>query len=302
MVTSHIHVIKLLNDFQSKHDLCHARCHNKTSQVHCIPLTDHSYQHFPLLYKIHSSLALAGHTFARIIPDTMSKFYSILLLMGLSACKTISLSPRLYPAEIQVESPSMSVVIVDAGDVYTPGLALTKKREAVVTQIKELYLSQLPEAFKRDLQLISFRDTTLSAEEQTKLLQNDPQVKMKLREKYKANLFVILRTYEGGFRQDDVVKKTNTDGSTNKTAYYSVFFETELTIIQGDRLYEKRVSASKEHSQRSVLSGLLARGPGYEANRKDIHAMAMQNAKHVTGIFRERYGYKNSRGEFVEKQ
>ncbi len=214
----------------------------------------------------------------------------------------MSFTAKTYPAEIPVENPSKSVVIIEAGDVYTPGLALTKKREAVVNQIKELYLAQLPQTIRQDLQLVAFRDTSLTDAEKSQLLQNDPLVKIKLAEKYQSNIVIILRSYEGGFRQDDVVKRTNTDGSTNKTAYYSVFFETEITVLQGDRLIEKRIIASREHSQRSVLSGLLARGPGYEANRKDIHAMAMQNARQLTGLFRERYGFMNGRGEFVEKQ
>lgn len=97
------------------------------------------------------------------------------------------------------------------------------------------------------------------------------------------------------------MRTKNNDGSTSKTAYYSVFFNTDITVIQGDQLYRKRITASREHSNRSVLSGLLARGPGYEANKKDIAAMANRNASNLSGLFRERRGLMNGRGEFIEQ-
>ena len=49
-----------------------------------------------------------------------------------------------------------SRTLVDAGDVYTPGLAMTKKREEVVTEIKRIYFSNLPDVLKKDLQIIYF--------------------------------------------------------------------------------------------------------------------------------------------------
>jgi hypothetical protein len=219
----------------------------------------------------------------------------------LPGCKSLSFTQKTLPAEIPVQDYSKSIVVIDAGDVYTPGLAITKKREAVVTSIKNMYFSNLPDLLKKDLQVPAFRDTILTDDEKTKLLQNDDAVKLKLATKYGANIFIILQNYEGGFSQDEVVRTKNNDGSTNKTAYYSVFFNTDITVIQGDQLYRKRIVASREHSNRSVLSGLLARGPGYEANKKDIISMANRNASNVSGLFRERRGMMNGRGEFIEQ-
>lgn len=219
---------------------------------------------------------------------------------ALTGCKSMSFARKTLPAEIPVQNYSKSIVIIDAGDVYTPGLAITKKREAVVTSIKNIYLSNLPDILKNDLQIPVFRDNSLTDEEKNRLLQNDDAIRLKLVTKHSANIFIILQNYEGGFSQDEIVRSKNTDGSTKKTAYYSVFFNTDITVIQGDQLYRKRITASREHSNRSVLSGLLARGPGYEANKKDIVAMANRNAGNLSGLFRERTGKMNGRGEFIE--
>ncbi len=226
---------------------------------------------------------------------------SVLIIgFAISGCKSMSFTQKTLPAEIPIQNFLKSIVVVDAGDVYTPGLAITKKREAVVTSIKNMYFSNLPDVLRKDLQLPVFRDTILTDDEKNRLLQNDDAMRLKLATKYGANIFIILQNYEGGFSQDEVVRTKNNDGSTSKTAYYSVFFNTDITVIQGDQLYRKRITASREHSNRSVLSGLLARGPGYEANKKDIISMANRNASNVSGLFRERRGLMNGRGEFIE--
>lgn len=219
-----------------------------------------------------------------------------------TSCKSLSFTQKTILAEIPIQYYSKSIVLVDAGDVYTPGLAMTKKREEVVTEIKRIYFSNLPDVLKKDLQIPVFTDTTLKESEKALLLQNDNNVRAKMMDQYKANIIILLQNYEGGFSQDDINRSRNTDGSLNKTATYSVFFNTNLTIIQGDQLYRKRITASKYHSQRPVLSGLLARGPGYAANKKDIAAMATRNASNVSGLFRDRKGWVDGRGQFVEAE
>lgn len=224
----------------------------------------------------------------------------ISLLIFYAGCKAPSFMQKTILAEIPIQYYSKSIVLVDAGEVYTPGLAITKKREEVVTQIKRIYFSNLPDVLRKDLQMTVFTDTTLTEGEKALLLQNDNTVRTKIMERYKANIILLLQNYEGGFSQDEIQRSRNTDGSVNKQATYSVFFNTNMTIIQGDQLYRKRITASTYHSQRQVLSGLLARGPGYEANKKDIAAMAQRNASNVSGLFRDRKGIVNGRGEFVE--
>lgn len=235
-------------------------------------------------------------------PLFRSVVVAILLAGFFASCKSLSFTQKTILAEIPVQYYSKSIVLVDAGDVNTPGLAITKKREEVVTQIKRIYFSNLPDVLRKDLQMTVFTDTSLTESEKALLLQNDNNVRAKVLERYKANIIILLQNYEGGFSQDEIQRSRNTDGSVDKRATYSVFFNTNLTIIQGDQLFRKRVTASRYHSQRQVLSGLLARGPGYEANKKDIAAMAERNASNVSGLFRDRKGLMNGRGEFVETE
>jgi len=178
-------------------------------------------------------------------------------------------------------------VIIDAADTHTPGIAITKKREEVVTQIKQDFVYHLPSAIHLNLGNPAVLDTSLSDNEKYLLLRDDPAVKKKLFEKHHAAMIIILKDCSGGFNQDEVVSVKNTDGSTTKTAYYSVFFQSAYHIIQEENSWNKYITASKKHSNRNVLSGLLARGPGYEANKKDIAKMSEQNAVQTTNLFRE---------------
>lgn len=232
----------------------------------------------------------------------MRLIIGLIIILGiLPGCKSPSIIQKTILAEIPIQYYSKSIVLVDAGDVYTPGLAITKKREEVVTEIRKTYFSTyLPDILKKDLGIAVFTDSSLTEGEKALLIQNDNNIRSKIMERYKANIIIILQNYEGGFSQDYIDRSRNTDGSVDKRATYSVFFNTNLTIIQGEQLYRKRITASRYHSQRQVLSGLLARGPGYEANKKDIAAMANRNASHVSGLFRDRKGVVGGRGEFVE--
>jgi len=139
----------------------------------------------------------------------------LMIVLIITGCKSLSFTQKTLPAEIPVQDYSKSIVVIDAGDVYTPGLAITKKREAVVTSIKNMYFSNLPDVLRKDLQLPAFRDTILTDDEKTRLLQNDDAVRLKLATKYGANIFIILQNYEGGFSQDEVVRTKNNDGGTD---------------------------------------------------------------------------------------
>ncbi|NCT93981.1 MAG: hypothetical protein GXC72_06140 [Chitinophagaceae bacterium] len=227
-------------------------------------------------------------------------FGGLLICLLYCSCKSMSFTQKTLPAAIPIQDYRKSIVIVDAGEVLTPGLAITKKRNEVVNDVKRVYLSRLSDVLKTDLQLAVFQDTVLSADQKKSLLEGDTAIIRRLQQRDHAGLILVMQEYDGGFSQDDVTRTKNNDGSVSKLAHYSVFFNTELTVLQQDRVYHKRVTASRPHSERSVLSGLLARGPGYESNRKDIVAMAEQNARNVSGLFRDRIGMMNQRGEFIE--
>ena len=214
-------------------------------------------------------------------------FIGVLSLLVFSSCKILSVNYKTLPPEIPLRDSVGTIVIVDAAEVHTPGLAITKKREEVVTKIKQDYVQHLPAAIRLDLGNPSVLDTLLSDEEKIMLLSNNATVKQKLFDHYHAAMIIVLKDCSGGFTQDEVVREKGSDGSISKQAYYSVFFQASFYIIQPQQSWHKEVVATKKHSSRSVVSGLLARGPGYEANRKDIAKMSEENTKKTTGLFKE---------------
>ena len=227
--------------------------------------------------------------------------FIVIVVIGLfPSCKSPSIMQKTILAEIPVQNFSKSIVLIDAGQINTPGLAITKKREEVVSDITRNYLLSLPAILEKDLQMKVFTDSTLTEQEKALLLQNDNYIRSKIMERYDANIIIIFQSYKGGFNQDYVDRLNYKGGYVDKQAQYSVFFHTTLAIIQGNQMYVKYINANKYHSQRQVRSGLLARGPGYAANKKDIAAMAHRNASYVSGLFRDRKGTMNTRGQFIE--
>jgi hypothetical protein len=211
----------------------------------------------------------------------------VLSLLALAGCKALAVNYKTIPPEILLQDSVGTVVVIDAADIHTPGIAITKKREEVVTRIKQDFVYHLPSAIRLYLGNPAVLDTSVSDYEKNLLLIDDAAVKKKLFEKHHASMIIILKDCSGGFNQDEVVSEKNTDGSITKTAYYSVFFQSAYHIIQEENSWNKYITASKKHSKRNVLSGLLARGPGYEANKKDIAQMSEKNAVQTTNLFKE---------------
>ncbi|MDB5229625.1 MAG: hypothetical protein JWN76_430 [Chitinophagaceae bacterium] len=207
-------------------------------------------------------------------------------LLFFTGCKVLEVNYKTLPPEIKLADSTGTIVVIDAAEIHTPGLINTKKREAVVTEIKVDYVKHMPDAIRNTLGNTAVTDTSLNDEEKILLLGDNPAIKEKIFSKYNASAILVLVDCSGGFTQDEVVKQKKQDGSTSKEAYYSVFFQAKYHIIQSAQSWNKEVYASRKHSSRSVLSGLLARGPGYEANQKDIAEMAHQNAAKTAGLFK----------------
>lgn len=213
-------------------------------------------------------------------------FYFILIFGSLYGCKT-TFQPASVPQGLSIDPGTRSIVLVDGGITTTTGIAIKKKREGVVKEVKNQYLGTLSNVLQDQLHLTSIADTTFTSEEKNKLLQKDSIVIANICSRYKNAIVLILKDCYSGFRQDDVRKVESWDGkSTSKVARYSVFFDTEWIIMQGNSINEKNVSASKFHSNRTISSGLLARGPGFAANKNDILEMANQNAINVAMLFK----------------
>lgn len=192
------------------------------------------------------------------------------------------------PAEFPVNDSTRAFLIVDAAEVMTTGIALVKRREAVMQDVKTDYLKVIPAIVTEKLSMPVVIDTTISAEQKSRILAHDQKTIDTLLAKHNAGIMVVLKNCYGGFDKDEVVTERNQDGSKSKTAYYSVFFESTWQVIQVRLDKEKVVVARKPHSNRPIVSGLLARGPGFSANRKDIVEMARLNASEFTALFHDR--------------
>lgn len=202
-------------------------------------------------------------------------------------CSVLQVSYRTDPPFIIIKDSSQALVLIDAGNVKVPGLPLSKNREEVVTETKELYIDSLYQYLQKALPFTIILDSLITPEDKLKVVQGDSVILAAISRQYNAGLVMVLTDYSGGFSQDEVKKEKLSDGSTSKTAYYSVFFNTNWIIWQDAALRTKLVSVSKPHSDRSVVSGLLARGPGYKANRKYIEGMANANVQAVMELFKE---------------
>ena|SRR5687768_90049 len=221
----------------------------------------------------------------------MIKFSLYIILAALfTGCATPALVTQSFhvPAEFPVADSTRTFLIVDAAEIMTTGIALVKRREAVMQDVKTDYLKVIPGIVTEKLSMPVVIDTTITAEQKTRILAHETKTIDSLLAKHHAEILVVLKNCYGGFEKDDVVTEKNDNGSKSKTAYYSVFFESTWQVIQGRMYREKVIMARKPHSSRPIVSGLLARGPGFKANREDIVEMARVNAFDFTALFHDR--------------
>ena len=215
----------------------------------------------------------------------------LVLLILVSGCETTAPLTRntLIPAEFKIKDSTQTFLLIDAADVLTTGIAIVKRREAVMQNVKTEYLSVVPELITSQLSMPVVTDTTISIDQKNRILMGDKRIIDSLRSRHNAGVIGVLLNCYGGFEKDEVVTEKNQDGSKSKTAYYSVFFESTWHVIADDVFQQKIIMARKPHSSRPIISGLLARGPGFKANRKDLLEISRENAYNFTGLFQDRY-------------
>lgn len=209
--------------------------------------------------------------------------YTILIILSGIKCKTI------YPVieyGYNIPPDTKSFVVIDGGISSAPGIVIKKKRNEVVKEMKDQYLISLSSVLQKKSGITCINDTALTTDAKNMLLQKDSSAIAGLRNIYKSSIILILKDCSAGFRQGDINKTKDSNGNTSKTAEYDVFFDADWMIIADSTIHERTISASRYHSIRNVLSGLLARGPGFETNKEDILAMAQQNASSVALLFK----------------
>ena len=208
-----------------------------------------------------------------------------------TACETTAPLTRniLIPAEYRIKDSTQTFLIIDAAEVLTTGIAIVKRREAVMQNVKTEYLSVVPDLVTMQLSMPVVIDTSLTNDQKNRIVMGDKRIIDTLRSRHNAGVIGVLLNCYGGFEKDDVVTEKNQDGSKSKTAFYSVFFESTWQVIADDVFQQKTIMARKPHSSRPIISGLLARGPGFKANRKDLLEISRENAYNFTGLFQDRY-------------
>lgn len=121
--------------------------------------------------------------------------------------------------------------------------------------------------------------------------------------KYQADYILALENYDASFVQDEVVRSKNSDGSVGKVASYSLAVESSWGLYdkEGKLIRVLRGDAAKFHSQRSVMSGLLAVGPALGANRKTVELVSVSAGTRIADYFRSQT-YRLTRPLYTKKE
>jgi hypothetical protein len=217
----------------------------------------------------------------------------LIILATYYACNPPIVQYETVPPRFQIDSGA-TVVIIDNASIQSNGIMGNKKRDAVLQEIKRMYIDSLVQQCAQTLHVkpildsgfitttsavisINSRGNVLSAEQVQQFLQ-----------KHRANYALVLQAYNGGFDQEQVQRERNNDGSVSKTASYAIHFGTVVSFYhqQQSIIASEYVEARKFHSNRAVLSGLLAAGPSYEKNKEQIMAMALTQQEQLLNLFR----------------
>ena len=209
----------------------------------------------------------------------------LITIIAVFGCKPLLVSYNKVPPQIPIKDSTKSVLLIDASNIISPGIAITKKREKVVTDIAKNYLPTLQQQLGGIIPIKTVIPDSISQATLAQLLLHNENTIDTLLKQYNANIIVLLKSYYAGFSQDRVEKIKNSSGGTEKIVYYSVFFDLEASVFQSNEWIDKTINVNRPHSSREVFSALLARGPGYEANKKDISDMMKKNVTKFSELF-----------------
>lgn len=218
--------------------------------------------------------------------DMNFKTLKLLLILTLLCGCTIFHNHTGGPTGYNIEPGSKSFVVIDGGITFTPGLAI-KKRRGVINEVKNQYFMILSRVLQKELRLKSITDTTLTADERFKLAKKDPAIIANLSKKYNTSIVLILKDCFSGFSKSNTKKVWAPGGkSYSEIAEYTVFFDTDWIILQGNTVNEKTVTASKLQSTKSRSTISLSPRVNYNTNKSEIQDVAEQNAYNVAQLFK----------------
>lgn len=201
----------------------------------------------------------------------------ILVGFAMSSCSvkyvhyTISTPPR-----IDVSQSALTILLVNRFDPNRLEFKKDKKTRIFKEASLEM-LKHVEEEFRSypNLRVIAAYDSVTMANDIRTIIDSSvlstEQIR-RLTERYHADYILSLEQYSAGFNQDNVERVKNADGSTSKTAYYSVYANSTWAWynIASNTFDELKGNASQPHSDRAVVSGLLAFGPAIVSNEREI--------------------------------
>ena len=202
----------------------------------------------------------------------------LFLLIGFNQLAAQELTGQSHERMEDAERRPASVLIVDHCELVPAGFILNKKRKEVLAEMCRDYFTAMETSLPNAGNIELSRDSLL------------PRgfIVDKLTEQMRAtgaDYALVFNLFESGFWQSEVIVDEDSDGNKTRTAIYHVFCKTHLDIYNREGMMLARdVTKTAYHSERTVLSGLLARGPSYEANKKAIGDMARSNLDEVLAL------------------
>src|SRR5688500_17403628 len=111
----------------------------------------------------------------------------LVLIMLIAGCETTSPLTRnsLIPAEYRIKDSTQTFLIIDAAEVLTTGIAIVKRREAVMQNVKSEYLSVVPDMVTAQLSMPVVIDTSLTIDQKNRIVMGDKRIIDTLRFRHK---------------------------------------------------------------------------------------------------------------------
>lgn len=218
--------------------------------------------------------------------------FSILCFFGCGVSYVPLTTSRL--PEISFNDSVVHILVINRFDVNKVDFTLRKeKKKAVYNNGINAEIAQVLTELEniKGIRLIKKSDSLTMARnikanlDSTVLTVSEIQ---QLAQQYKADYILALENYDVGFEQDDVVKTKNADGSTSKVAKYSLSVKSSWVLYDkfGLSFKELRGDMSKYHSERAVVSAILAIGPAIASNTEFVKEVSIMAGKNVAGYFK----------------
>ncbi len=120
----------------------------------------------------------------------------------------------------------------------------------------------------------------------TSITGNTDSILKVLLSKYNATHAIVLQSFDVYFDQTNVEVVKGSDGVKSRTASYDIVTDIGYSLYSTSTLLKMMtVNRKKFHSNRSVVSGLLAAGPSVVLHREDARDMSIENAQQYLNNF-----------------